>query len=92
MQVTQAPELHTMLAPHIVPFGRLLCSTQTGEPVKHDVAPVLQAFVGWQLAPDEQPTQVPALQTRSVPHWAPLESDWPVSEQPIDGAQTVVPA
>ena len=92
MQVTQAPELHTMLAPHIVPFWRLPCSTQTGEPVAHDVAPVLHGLVGWQLAPDAQLTHVPALQTLSVPHWAPLASDWPVSEQPIAGAQTVVPA
>ena len=51
LQVTQLPVLHTMLAPHIVPFGRLPDSTQTGEPVAHDVVPVLQAFAGWQLVP-----------------------------------------
>ena len=81
-----------MLAPHIVPLARLPDSMQTGEPVTHDVVPVLQTVVGWQLAPAEQLTQVPALQTRSVPHWAPLGSELPVSVQPIDGAQTVTPA
>ena len=92
-QVTQLPvALHTMLAPHIVPLARLPDSMQTGEPVAHDVAPVLQGLVGWQLAPAEQLTHVPALQTRSVPHWAPLGSELPVSVQPIVGAQTVTPA
>ena len=46
MQVTQEPALHTMLAPHIVPFERLPDSTQMGEPVAHDGVPVLQALVG----------------------------------------------
>ena len=64
---------------------------QTDEPVAHDVAPVLQGLVGWQLAPAEQVTHVPALQTRSVPQPAPLGSALPVSVQPIDGAQTVTP-
>ena len=49
-----AGSLHTMLAPHIVPVARLPDSMQTDEPVAHEVAPVLQALVGWQLAPAEQ--------------------------------------
>ena len=92
MQVTQAPALHTMLAPHIVPFERLPDSTQMGEPVAHDVVPVLQALVGWQLEPAAHDTQVPALQTLSVPQPAPLASALPVSVQAMFGVQTVMPA
>ena len=92
VQVTQLPALQTMFEPHDVPFGRLPDSWQTGDPVAHDVEPVLQAFAGWQLAPAAQDTHAPALQTRSVPHTTPLESDWPVSVQAMLGEQTVMPA
>jgi hypothetical protein len=44
--VAHEPALHTMFAPQVVPFARLPVSMQTGEPVAHDVAPVLQALAG----------------------------------------------
>ena len=47
VHATQLPvALHTMLAPHIVPLARLPDSMQTGEPVAHEVAPVLQGLLG----------------------------------------------
>ena len=64
----------------------------TGEPVAHDVVPVLQALVGWQLEPAAHDTHVPALQTLSVPQPAPLASALPVSVQAMLGEQTVMPA
>ena len=67
-------------------------SAQTGEPVAQVVAPVLQTLAGWQLVPAAHMTQVPALQTRSVPQVTPFANDWPVSVQPIVGEQTVTPA
>ena len=81
-----------MFAPHIVPFGRFPDSRHMGEPVRHEVAPVLHTFAGWQLAPPAHMTQVPALQTRSVPHTVPFANDWPVSVQSMAGEQTVTPA
>ena len=69
--------LQTMFVPHVVPFARLPESMQTGKPVTHDVVPVLQAFVGWQLEPAVHDTQVPALQTLFVPQDAPLASGCP---------------
>jgi len=66
-------------------------STQTGEPVAQEVTPVLHAFVGWQLEPAAQETQVPALQTLSVPQPTPLVSELPVSVQLMSGEQTVMP-
>lgn len=92
LQVVQLPALQTMLAPQLVPLFLFPDSTQTGEPVAHDVVPVLQAFAGWQLAPAAQDTQVPALQTLSVPQPAPFASAFPVSVQPMLGEQTVMPA
>ena len=74
-----------------MPLGRLPDSIQSGEPVAHDVVPVLQALVGWQLEPAAQVTQVPALQTRSVPQPAPFGSELPVSVQLIVGVQTMMP-
>jgi hypothetical protein len=35
-------------APHSVPWPLLPLSTQTDDPVVHDVVPVLHGFVGWQ--------------------------------------------
>jgi hypothetical protein len=92
VQATQVPLAQTMFAPHMVPFGRLPDSWQTGDPVAQDVVPVLQTLVGWQLAPDAHDTHAPALQTRSVPHCTPLVSDWPVSLHAMLGEQTVTPA
>jgi hypothetical protein len=91
-QVVQVPFEHTMFAPHDDPFGRLPDSWHTDEPVTHDVAPVLHGFVGMQLVPAAHMTQVPPLQTRSVPHTVPFANDWPVSVQSMVGEQTVTPA
>jgi hypothetical protein len=91
-QVVQLPALHTMFAPQLVPLARLPDSMQTGEPVAHDVVPVLHVLVGWQLEPAAHDTQVPALQTLSVPQPAPFVSGLPVSLQAMFGEQTVMPA
>ena len=90
--VAQLPFEQTMFVPHIVPFGRLPDSLQTGAPVAHVTTPVLQAFGGWQLEPAAHDTHVPALQTLSVPHEAPVASTLPVSVHAMLGAQTVMPA
>jgi hypothetical protein len=92
LQVAQAPLLHTMFVPQVVPFARGPDSMHTGEPVAHDVVPALHALAGWQLEPAAHDTQVPALQTLSVPQEAPLASALPVSVQAMLGEQTVMPA
>ena len=89
---TQLPSLQTWLLPHIVPFATFPVSAQTGTPVTHEFAPVLQWFVGWQLAPAVHALQVPLLQTMFVPHDVPLARFRPVSEQVIAGEQACVPA
>jgi hypothetical protein len=91
VQAAQLPALQTMFVPQVVPFGWLTESWQTGEPVAHDVTPVLHGFCGWQLEFAAHDTQVPALQTLSVPHETPFASEFPVSVQPMFGEQTVMP-
>jgi hypothetical protein len=90
-QLTQLPAMHTRLVPHVVPFGRLPVSAHTDAPVAHDVAPVLHGLPGWQLAPAAHDTQLPALQTRSVPQVVPLARLPPTSEHEIAGEHTVIP-
>lgn len=68
----QVPALHTLFVPHEVPGETLPVSVQTMEPVEHDVVPVLHMFVGWQVVPLVQATQLPALQTLLVPHDVPF--------------------
>jgi hypothetical protein len=92
VHVTQLPVLHTMFAPHIVPLARFPDSMQNGDPVAHDVVPVLHVLVGWQLEPAAHDTHVPALQTLSVPQPAPFASALPLSTQAMFGEQTVMPA
>jgi hypothetical protein len=92
VQVAQAPLLQTMFVPQVVPFARSPDAMHTGEPVAHDVVPILQTLVGWQLEPAAHDTHVPALQTLSVPQPAPLASALPVSVQAMLGEQTVMPA
>lgn len=92
MQAVHVPLEQTMFAPQDVPLGRLPDSLQTGEPVAHEIVPVLHVLVGWQLEPAAHATQVPALQTLSVPHEAPLVSALPVSVHAMFGEQTVMPA
>jgi hypothetical protein len=90
-QATQPPLLQTMFGPQLVPFGRFPVSAQTDAPVTHEVAPVRQRLVGWQLAAEVQVLQLPLLQTLLVPHTVPLTSMLPLSAQDI-GEQAVNPA
>jgi hypothetical protein len=92
LHATQLPPMHTMLLPQLVPFGRLPDSAHTGDPVAHDVAPVLQTLLGWQLDPAAHATHDPPLHTRSVPQLVPFVRLAPVSLQPMVGEQTVTPA
>ena len=92
VHATQLPLLQTRLVPHAVPFATFPVSAQTEAPVTHDVAPVRHGFVGWQLAPAVHAPQMPLLQTRLVPHTAPLTRFLPVSAQVIAGEQACVPA
>ena len=88
----QVPLLHTWFVPQDVPLGRFPVSAQTDVPVTHDVAPVRQGFVGWQLAPAVQPPQMPLLQTLLVPQTVPLTRFAPLSAQVMVGEQAVKPA
>lgn len=92
VHATQLPALHTMFVPHDVPFATLPVSAQTEVPVTHEVAPVLQRFSGWQLAPAVQGVHVPLLQTMFVPQVVPLTRFRFVSEHVIVGEQACVPA
>jgi hypothetical protein len=86
------PLLQTLFVPQLVPLATFPVSTHADTPVTHDVAPVLHTFVGWQLTPPVHATQLPVLQTLFVPQVVPLARLLPVSEQLIDGEQTVMPA
>jgi hypothetical protein len=86
------PLLHTLFVPQVVPLATLPVSAHTDAPVTHDVAPVLHTLVGWQLTPPVHETQLPVLQTLFVPQVVPLARLLPVSEQLIEGEQTVMPA
>jgi hypothetical protein len=92
VQLPQVPALHTLLFPHDVPFATFPVSAQTDRPVTQEVAPVRQAFAGVQLTPAVQSPQAPPLQTMLVPHTVPSARLLPVSEQEIEGEQTVWPA
>jgi hypothetical protein len=89
---TQLPPLQTLFVPQEVPFATLPVSAQTEAPVTQEVVPVRQLLVGWQDAPEVHDTHIPALQTLLVPHSVPLARFFPVSEQVMVGAQTVMPA
>src|SRR5215471_15650821 len=80
-----------MLDPHPFPLGALPDSMQAEAPVAHEVVPALQGLAGWQVFPSAQATQVPLLQTLSVPHDIPLVTGVAPSAHPIDGEHTVVP-
>jgi hypothetical protein len=70
---THAPPLHTLPLPHVMPFGTLPDSMQTGAPVLHAVVPVRHGLPAtMQLAPATHGTHVPlALHTLSCPHGVP---------------------
>ena len=75
------PFAHDCPAPHSVPIPLLPLSTQTDEPVEHDVVPVLHGFVGWQVWPAVHETQLPLLHTRFVPQVVPSATFDPLSLQ-----------
>jgi hypothetical protein len=60
-------------------------------PVAHEVDPVLQRFVGWQVFPAAQDEHVPALHTLSVPQGVPSPTAIPVSTQLTAGEHAIVP-
>ena len=78
--VTTPPE-HDCGGPHCAPCPLLPLSTQTDEPVEHDVVPVLHGFVGWQVWPAVHETQLPLLHTRFVPQVVPSATFDPLSLQ-----------
>ena len=67
--------LQTMFVPHELPAALLAPSTQTDDPVEHDVVPTLHGLglVVQPVRPGVQDAHVPALQKRLfiVPHGAP---------------------
>ncbi|HSN91447.1 MAG TPA: hypothetical protein VLS93_09480, partial [Anaeromyxobacteraceae bacterium] len=74
VQETHAPALQTMFVPQLVPFGSsVVVLTHTEVPVSHEVTPVRQGSGSVaQASPAVQETQVPALQTMSVPQLVPF--------------------
>src|SRR6185312_12807978 len=92
-QTTQLPALHTLSVPQVVPLDAALpVSWQVILPVSQLYVPVWHGLDGVQLPPAVQEAQVPSLQTLLVPHSVPLARFFPVSEQVMVGAQTVMPA
>ncbi len=92
MHDTQLPALQTLSVPQLVPFATVPVSAHTDMPVTHDVVPVRHGLLGWHWAPVVHETHAPALQTLLVPQSVPLARFFPVSEQVMFGAQTVMPA
>jgi hypothetical protein len=66
------PPEHDCAFPQDVPAALLPLATQTEEPVAHDVDPVLQTSVGWQIPPAVHATQLPSRHTELLPHAVPL--------------------
>jgi len=89
MQLTQAPWLHTLLAPQVDGDPSLSgtpLSMHVGVPPAHERVPVWHGLVGVQAALATQAMQAPLLQTCPVPQACPLltlpdsrQTDWPVS-------------
>jgi len=72
-QVTQAPAWQTIPVPHVVPFGRLFVSVQTGAPVVQTMLPTRHGLpVTLQAMSATQSLQVPFPQTLSAPHTVPF--------------------
>jgi hypothetical protein len=80
VQEVHVPPLHTLLVPHDVPSLTLPVSAQTEAPVVQDVAPVLQALLGWQVVPAVQAPQLPLSHTLLFPQAVP-SATLPVSAQ-----------
>jgi hypothetical protein len=73
------PPVHDCSVPHRVPTGLLPLSTQTEDPVAHEVRPSLQGLAGEQVTPAVHETQLPALHTRFVPQVFPSDTAVPMS-------------
>jgi hypothetical protein len=68
----QAPALHTMSAPQVVPFATAApTSTQVTVPPAHEIVPVWQAFAGVHAVPATHAMQLPPPQTLPDPHAVP---------------------
>ena len=65
--------MHTIPAPHDVPFGLSAFSVHTGAPVVHATVPVRHGLVGVQALPAAQATHEPAaLHTMFWPQTVPF--------------------
>jgi hypothetical protein len=69
---THRPVWQTIAVPHEVPFGLSALSVQTGAPLAHAIAPILQAFVDVQAAPAVHATHAPLLHTMFMPQPMPF--------------------
>jgi hypothetical protein len=73
VQATHAPPRHTWPVPQLaVPSFTLPAGVHTDVPVEQSVVPVWQGLLGVQTSPVLQATQLPPLQTKSVPQDVPL--------------------
>jgi hypothetical protein len=102
VQATHTPPLQTWSVPQVVPFGsgKAALSTQTDEPVAHEVRPVRQK-VGFasQVTPAVQATHTPPLQTSgtvgSTSQVVPfaiavavsIQTCWPVAQEFVPATQ-----
>jgi hypothetical protein len=93
LHVTQLPPLHTRLLPHVVPFEALVPrSVHIGEPEEHDWLPLWQGLLGGvHVVPEVQETQLPALQTRLLPHDVPFETVPVIMHTELPLLHTVLP-
>jgi hypothetical protein len=66
---------HRLLPVHAVPSCAAPLSTQTADPVEHEMTPAWQAVEYVQAVPAVQATHAPALQTMLVPHEVPFAKD-----------------
>lgn len=91
MQATQAPALHTLLVPQLVPVATGVVVAAHPTAGEHVTLPVTHGFSGTQSSPAEHETHTPALQIWLLPQVLPL-STLPLSMQtgaPV--SQAVVP-
>jgi hypothetical protein len=93
-QVVHIPLSQTSLVPHVAPLPRVMTFwVHAGRPDAHEIVPVWQVFPpGLHAIPAEQATQVPALQTMSVPQGVPSETFWGCVHVDTPVAHDVVPS
>lgn len=70
--------LHTLPAPQLVPLGRDPVSTQTAEPLKQSVEPLLHGELGVQLCPCAHAMHLP-----EPSHTCPCPHDTPAGVSPV---------